>query len=172
MSNDAYSQARSSEGKGQAKKIVTFWAELWWPMEKNSHGEALVSPKCASQGECVAWVRRHKDRNGLEAQVGMWKRTSAEGRDYEDEPLSTMDAPMPSKEKVHALVEDLKKMIATKKRELDKGGPPKVPIKRPDTTMDPLAVRQLPYHEVYDENGKERWPVDAEGYQIIPEEPF
>lgn len=147
-------------------KTVTFWAELWWPMESNSHGEAMISPKFGTQGECVTWIRAHKIRRGLEAQVGAFRRTSTEGRDYHDEPMSTLDAPMPEPEKVHDLVEELKGMLEAKKHELDRSGPGgrTIPVKRPATTMDPLEVRMLTYDEVYDAEGNLRFNVDANGY--------
>ncbi len=73
---------RASE-KGSSKKTITFWAELWRPMEKNSHGESLVSPIFGTEAECVGWVRVRRPEF---AQIHLWKRTSREGRDYEDEP--------------------------------------------------------------------------------------
>lgn len=148
--------------KGTSKTTVTFWAELWRPMEKNSHGESLVSPRFGTEPECVAWVRQRRREFD---QVGMWKRVSREGHDYEDIPLNTEDAPLPDKARLHALVAELKTLIEQKKRDLDRGGPG-VKVKRPARTMDPLEIRQFSYHEVYDEDDKPRFEFDADGWPL------
>ena len=163
MTDSPYTVARPSEGAGKTKETVTFWAELWRPMEKNSHGESLVSPKFGTQPECVAWVRARREKFD---QVGMWKRISRAGTDYEDIPLNTDEAPLPDKERLHALIVDLKKMIDEKKRDLDKTGLGRRSqgLPRPAQTMDPLAVRQLAYDEVYDDRGQVR-PEIVEGWR-------
>ncbi len=96
-----YDAARPSEGKGQTKKVVTFWAELWRPMEKNSHGEALISPSFGTEPDCVAWVRQRRQKF---TQISMWKRVSRNGNDYEDFSLETEEAPLADSARLHELI--------------------------------------------------------------------
>jgi hypothetical protein len=114
-------------------------------MEKNSHGESLISPKFDTQGGAVEWIRKRREEFD---QVGMWRRTSRANGEYEDEPLYTEDAPRPDRERLHALVADLKDMLADKKRQLDKE-----PTARSYSSVggfNPIE-RPLTYEELYGE---------------------
>ncbi len=136
--------------KGKSKETITFWAELWRPAPTNAHGSAVISPKFGTEPECVTWVRqRRRDFD----QVGMWKRISREGHDYEDIPLDTEEAPLPNPERLHALIADLKKMLDDKKRELDKQPTARLPYSRVGEFN--AIERPLTYDEAY--------PADAPG---------
>jgi hypothetical protein len=101
MTKSPYTEARPSEGAGKTTTVTTFWAELWRPMETNSHGQALISPRFETQAECVAWVRSRREAY---EQVGMWKRVSRAGNDYEDIPLTTEEVPLLDPARIQALV--------------------------------------------------------------------
>ncbi len=134
--------------EGKPKETVTFWANLWRPMEDNTHGEALEPVKFGTEPECVTWVRAH--RANFE-QVTMWKRISREGGSFEDIPLrADVDEPptVQGKERLKALVINLKKMLDDKKRELDRHAKAR-PYSRV-SEFNPIE-RPLTYDEVYGE---------------------
>lgn len=148
---------------GKTKETITFWAEVWRPMEGNGHGEARVSPKFGTEPECVSWVRGRRDQFET---VAMWKRTSRDSGDYDDAPLHADDDVLPNPERLHEIVKRLKDMLDQKKRELDgkTAHRPRARVERPAKTMDPLETRALTYHEVYDEHGQPRFEFSTDGW--------
>lgn len=161
MTDDPYTTPPPSETFAVTGPTVQWWASL-------DYGRARrVSRLFDHQRAVFAWLHTEV-REGEEGRI--WKRTT-NGATVEDEQVYPVPEEGVTRDHLHVAVRNLSEQLADKKKRRDlpsTGARGSGHVSRPDTTMDPLAVRMLAYDQVYDDNGQPRFDFDADGWPIIP----